>query len=132
MTRYDVLQQPRATHRGTPALLIFRMTDSPGVRTDDGGVLIVIAVYALLQIAYVHTGSMQVVFDSTHPTFEEWIKVVPAEPSSSRSPKWRKRSFAASAEAPLIAHPSGNDRSVRPCKERSLKHEDNHRSNRLL
>ncbi len=132
MTRYDAMQRPRATHRGTPALLIFRMTDSAGVRTDDGGILIVIAVYALLQIAYVHTGSMQVVFHSTHPTFEERIKVVPAEPSSSRSPKWRKRSFAASAESPLIAHPSGKDRFSFALARRSLKHEDDHRSNRLL
>lgn len=39
-------------------------------------VLIVIAACALLQIAYVHTGPMQVIFHSTHLTFEEWLKVV--------------------------------------------------------
>ena len=39
-------------------------------------VLIAIAVCALLQIAYVHTGPMQVIFHSTHLTFEEWLKVV--------------------------------------------------------
>ncbi|MCS6303081.1 MAG: cation-transporting P-type ATPase [Nitrospira sp.] len=37
---------------------------------------IVIIVCTLLQIAYVHTGPMQVVFHSTHLTFEEWFKVV--------------------------------------------------------
>jgi hypothetical protein len=30
----------------------------------------------LLQIAYVHTDPMQVVFHSTHLTFERWFKVV--------------------------------------------------------
>ena len=39
-------------------------------------VLIVIAVCALPQNAYVHTDLMQVVFHSTHLTFEEWFKVV--------------------------------------------------------
>ena len=33
-------------------------------------------VRALLRIAYVHTDPMQVVFHSTHLTFEEWFKVV--------------------------------------------------------
>lgn len=38
--------------------------------------MIVIAVCALLQIAYVHTDPIQIVFHSTHPTFEEWLMVV--------------------------------------------------------
>ena len=38
-------------------------------------VLVVLAVCALLQIIYVHTDPMQVVFHSTHLTFEEWVKV---------------------------------------------------------
>lgn len=39
-------------------------------------VLIVIATCARLQIAYVHTDPMQVVFRLTHLTFEEWLMVV--------------------------------------------------------
>lgn len=54
----------------------------------------------LLQIAYVHADPMQVVFHSTHLTFEEWFKVVLA---GAFVFAWRKRSFAASAEAPLLS-----------------------------
>ncbi|MBX3300823.1 MAG: cation-transporting P-type ATPase [Nitrospira sp.] len=38
-------------------------------------VLIVIAACTLLQIAYVHTGPLQDVFNSTHLTLGEWLKV---------------------------------------------------------
>lgn len=57
-------------------------------------------VCALPQIAYVHTGPMQVVFHSTHLTFGERFKVVPA---GAFVFAWEKRSFAASEK---IAHPS--------------------------
>ncbi len=75
---------------------------------------------------------MQVVFHSTHLTFEEWFKVVLVGTFVFTFAEVEKWSFAASAEAPRIAHPSSRaivqSRSLR----RSLKHEDDHRSNRLL
>lgn len=55
---------------------IFRSVLSREGLFGNRSVLIDIAVCALLQIAYVHTGPMQVVFHSTHLTFEEWFKIV--------------------------------------------------------
>ncbi|MDC8446858.1 MAG: HAD-IC family P-type ATPase [Nitrospira sp.] len=55
---------------------IFRSVLSREELFGNRSVLIVIVVCALLQIAYVHTGPMQVVFHSTYLTFEEWFKVM--------------------------------------------------------
>ena len=55
---------------------ILRSALSPEGLFGNRSVLIVIAVCTLPQIAYVHTGPMQVVFHSTHLTFERWFKVV--------------------------------------------------------
>ena len=83
------------------------------------GLVVLRPIGALLQIAYVHTGPMQVVFHSTHLPFEEWGNVVLVGAfgfSFAEVEKAIMRCF--SRNATLIAHPpGGSERLISPCKK---------------